>query len=377
MAESDSGQDKTEEATPKKERESREKGQIARSRELNTVLMLMCSAGALFYLGERMLIGITDVIKSAFILEREQVFDTKYIISILSDGVIHSMLAMTPFLIMTILVAFVASMLLGGWSFSVQALGFKMEKVSPVKGFKRMFGPQGAMELFKALSKFVIVVVVAAFVLMHFFEQIVGLGNEPLESGLAHAASLIIWAFLIASAGLLFVAVVDVPFQIWNHSKQLKMTKQEVRDEYKTTEGKPEVKQRIREVQMEMAQRRMMSDVPNADVIITNPTHYAVALKYDPKKMAAPIVVAKGADLMAAQIRRVATEAKVPLMASPALARSIYHTTDINAPIPAGLYKAVAMVLAYIFQVNQKKNRYRSRPLSMDDVPIPDDLRRD
>ncbi len=377
MAENESGQDKTEEATPKKERESREKGQIARSRELNTVLMLMCSAGALFYLGERMLTAITDVIRSAFVLEREQVFDTKYIISIMSDGVIHSMIGMAPFLIMTILVAFVASTMLGGWSFSIQALGFKMEKLSPVKGFKRMFGPQGLMELFKAFSKFIIVVIVAALVLMAYFEEIIGLGSEPLESGLAHAAELILWAFLIASAGLLFVAIVDVPFQIWNHSKQLKMTKQEVKDEYKTTEGKPEVKRRVREVQREMAQRRMMSDVPTADVVITNPTHYAVALKYDPKSMAAPVVVAKGADLVAAEIRRIANESNVPLMASPALARSIFHTTEINEAIPAGLYKAVAMVLAYIFQVNQKKNRYRSRPLSMHDVPIPNELRRD
>jgi flagellar biosynthetic protein FlhB len=376
MAEN-SGQERTEEATPKKQREAREKGQLARSRELNSLLMLLSSAAALFFLGQYMLKGISEIIESAFVLDRKQLFDTKYMISILTDAVVHSLFAIAPFLIMTVIVAFLSSVLLGGFAFSTQALGFKWEKVDPIKGFKRVFGPQGLMELFKAFAKFSIVVTVVIIVLWMYFEQIVGLSDEPLEHGLAHAAELVLWSFLITSCGLFFVAAVDVPFQIWNHNKQLKMTKQEVKDEYKDTEGKPEVKRRIRETQMAMAQKRMMAEVPKADVVITNPTHYAVALKYDPKKMAAPIVVAKGADLIAAEIRRVATEANVPLMASPALARSIYHTTEIDAPIPEGLYKAVAMVLAYIFQTKQKGRRYRTRPLSMQEVPIPDELRRD
>ena len=371
------GQEKTEEATPKKQREAREKGQIARSRELNTLMMLMASAAALFYLGPLMLNGLSDVIQSAFVLERRQIFDTKYLISILSEGVVRALYAIAPFLIMTVLVAFLSSVLLGGFSFSVKALGFKLEKVDPIKGFKRVFGPQGLMELFKAFAKFSLVVAMVLTALWIYFEQILGLSGEPLERGLAHAGELILWAFLFASSALIFVVAVDVPFQIWNHNKQLKMTKQEVKDEYKNTEGKPEVKQRIREAQMAMAQKRMMAEVPKADVVITNPTHYAVALKYDPQTMAAPIVVAKGADLIAAEIRRVATESDVPLMSSPALARSIYHTTEIDSPVPEGLYKAVAMVLAYIFQIKQKRRRYDTRPLSMDDVPIPEELRRD
>lgn len=376
MAEN-SGQERTEEATPKKQREAREKGQIARSRELNTLLMMLCSAATLFALGEYMLKGISDVISSAFVLERKQVFDTTYLTSILSDAVVHILLAIAPFLFMTVVVAFVASMMLGGWSFSVKALGFKWEKVDPIKGFKRIFGPQGLMELFKAFAKFSIVVAMVLLALWLYFDQIVTLSDEPLERGLSHAAELILWSFLIASAAMIFVAAVDVPFQIWNHNKQLKMTKQEVKDEFKDTEGKPEVKRRIRETQMEMAQRRMMAEVPKADVVITNPTHYAVALKYDPKTMEAPIVVAKGADLIAAEIRRIALESEVPLMSSPALARSIYHTTELDSPVPEGLYKAVAMVLAYIFQTKQKRRRYSKRPLTMHDVPIPDELRRD
>ena len=376
MAEN-SGQERTEEATPKKKREARDKGQIARSRELNTLMMMMCSAATLFILGEYMLKGISDVIGSAFVLERQQVFDTKYLTSILSDSVVHILIAIAPFLFMTVIVAFVASVMLGGWSFSVKALGFKWEKVDPIKGFKRIFGPQGLMELFKAFAKFSIVVSVVLVALWFYFDQIVHLSDEPLERGLAHAAELILWCFLFASCALIFVAAVDVPFQVWNHNKQLKMTKQEVKDEFKDTEGKPEVKRRIKEVQMEMAQRRMMAEVPKADVIITNPTHYAVALKYDPKTMAAPLVVAKGADLIAAEIRRIALESDVPLMSSPALARSIYHTTEIDSPIPEGLYKAVAMVLAYIFQTKQKGRRYSKRPMEMKDVPIPEELRRD
>lgn len=376
MAES-SAEDRTEEATPKKQREAREKGQIARSRELGTLMMMLCCAAALYVFGKYMLEGLYKVIQSAFVLERAQVFDTKYMISILNDAVIESMWAMMPFLIVTVIVAFVSSVALGGWAFSTQSLGFKWEKVDPIKGMKRIFGPQGLMELFKAFAKFSLVLIVMGFALWFYMEPIIGLSDESLESGLAHAAQLVLWFFIIAGAALVFVAAVDVPFQVWNHNRNLKMTKQEVRDEYKDTEGKPEIKRKIREVQMAMSQRRMMAEVPKADVVITNPTHYAVALKYDPKTMAAPIVVAKGADLIAAEIRRIATESSVPLLSSPALARSIYHTTEIDAPIPEGLYKAVAMVLAYIFQTKQKRRRTQARPLKMDEVPIPEELRRD
>ncbi len=373
----DDGQERTEEATPKRQREAREKGQIARSRELNTLLMLLASAAGLMFLGEDIIAGIEASIDTALTPTRQQIFDTNYPVKLFQSTVADMLLTLSPFFSISVLVALLAPSLLGGWSFSLKAIGFKWNKLDPIKGMGRVFGWQGVMELVKAIAKFTLVLIAAIVVLWFFLDEFLGLGSEPVKKGMVHAAELIIWAFLTASLGLSIVAVVDVPFQIWNHNKQLKMTRQEIKDEFKDTEGKPEIKRRVREVQMEMSRRRMMAEVPKADVIITNPTHFAIALRYDQAKMAAPVVVAKGADLIAAEIRRVATEANVPLLSSPALARSIYYTTELNEEIPAGLYKAAAMVLAYVFQIRKGRRNYRSRRLSMPNVPIPDELKRE
>lgn len=373
----DDGQERTEEATPKRKRDARDKGQVPRSRELTTLLMLVICSGALYVMGGHIVEMLNKTMEVNFTLSREQIFDTHTLLKLFDETMVAGLWGLAPFLLVTVIVALLAPALLGGWSFSSDAVGFKWEKMDPIKGLKRIFGWQGVMELFKAVAKFLIVVVATATVLWLFFDQYLGLGNESLQRGLIHAAELVFWALLVASCALGLVAAVDAPFQLWTHNKQLKMTHQEIKDEYKSTEGKPEVKRRIREVQMAMSQRRMMADVPKADVIITNPTHYAVALRYDPKSMAAPVMVAKGADLMAAEIRRVATESTVPIMSSPALARSIFYHTDIGAEVPTGLYKAVAMILAFVFQTRRKRQNYSAQPLSMPDVPIPDELRRD
>jgi len=192
-----------------------------------------------------------------------------------------------------------------------------------------------------------------------------------------HSAEVVGWSALWMSFGLILIAAVDVPFQLWDNKQKLMMTKQEVRDEYKDSEGKPEVKQRIRQLQHEMTQRRMMQAVPQADVVITNPTHFAVALKYDPEKGQAPMLLAKGSDFTALKIREIAQEHKVMLLESPALARSIYHTTELDQEIPAGLYLAVAQVLAYVYQIRQYQAGKGKRPEPLKDLPIPPDLRRD
>lgn len=373
----DDGQERTEEATPRRLRQAREKGQIPRSRELNTLLMMIFSAAGLLFLGRQMIEGMYRVFDIGFKPSRESVFDTEYALVHLGQAVFEAFSAIAPFLLLTAIVALVAPALVGGWGFSAESLSFKFERLDPIKGIKRVFGWQGLMELVKAFAKFVLVLIAVSVTLWFFVGDVLGLANESVEQGIAHAGEIILWVFLFACSGLALIAIADVPFQLWNHAKQLRMTHQEIKDEFKDTEGKPEVKRKVREAQMQMARRRMMADVPKADVIITNPTHFAVALKYDPKTMAAPVVLAKGADLIAAEIRRVAVENKVPLMSSPALARSIYHTTEIGAEVPAGLYRAVAMVLAYVFQTKQKRPFYSPRPMSMPNVPIPEDLRRD
>jgi flagellar biosynthetic protein FlhB len=242
-----------------------------------------------------------------------------------------------------------------------------------LKGLKRIFAARGLIELVKALVKFLLIGSVGAGLLWHFLPELMGLGRESVVSALAHTGSILSVSFVVLSASLLLIAAIDVPFQLWDHSKNLKMTRQEVKDETKNTEGKPEVKSRIRAMQREVAQRRMMQEIPKADVVITNPTHYAVALRYDAERMAAPIVVAKGVELVAGQIRSVATANNVPLFEAPPLARALYYSAEIDQEVPAGLYLAVAQILAYIFQLRASTSG-GPIPVRPDEVDVPDEF---
>jgi len=377
MAE-DTGQERTEEATPRRKQQAREKGQVPTSRELNTMIMMLASAGAIALLGPGIVDGIKELTVWNLKVSRETIFDVSSMHMLLEDSLVHAVMSLSPFFLVMILAAFVGPFLIGGVNFSMQALIFKWDKLDPIKGLGRVFAIKGFVELMKALVKFLVIGTVAILFLYQQFDSYLNLGNESVSSALPHAAQLLIWAFVIIASSLVLIALVDVPFQIWDYNKQLKMTFQEIKDENKDTEGNPEVRGRARRVQREIAQRRMMSEVPEADVIITNPEHYSVALKYDPKKMVAPIVVAKGVDIIAMQIRRVATENNVPLLEAPPLARSLYHTTDLNAAIPAGLYLAVAQVLAYVFQLRKSRSgtkQYANH--KMKDLDIPDDLQFD
>jgi flagellar biosynthetic protein FlhB len=375
MAEQDSAQEKTEEATPKRLREAREKGQIPRSRELNTMVLLVASAGTLLAFGPAMLEDMITLFESGFTVTRADIFDVTAMARLFIDGILQGFVLSAPLLIVAFAVSLVAPISLGGWSFSTEAIAPKLEKLDPIKGLKRVFGWQGLMELVKALAKFVVVAAVAAILLWGLAEEILSLGAEPVEQGLAHASRIVGWAFLSMSAVMILIAAIDVPFQLWNHARQLRMTRQEVKDEFKETEGRPEVKSRVRQLQREMAQRRMMEEVPKADVIVTNPTHFAVALKYE-RRMNAPRVVAKGADLIAKNIRNVAQEHGVPLFEAPPLARALYYSTEIDQEIPGGLYVAVAQVLAYVYQL-KNVSRGGPEPEPPSDLPVPDEFRQE
>ncbi len=379
MAEQETGQERTEEATPKRRQEAREKGQIARSRELNTMLLLLASAVAAWTLGPRIIKGIMGIMHDNLSLGRAEIFDPRLMTLQFRGALLEALGTLTPFFVIVVLVALFAPLAMGGWGFSGEAVSFKWDKLDPVKGLKRVFAWRGLVELLKALAKFIIVGSVALVFLYLSLGSLLGLGYEPVQQALGHSGQLFVHAFIVFSAALILIAAVDVPFQLWDHSRQLKMTHQEIKDEFKQTEGSPEAKSRMRRMQQDMAQRRMMSEVPKADVIVTNPHHYAVALRYDQARMAAPVVVAKGADLVAAKIRSIATESGVPIVSAPPLARAIFHTTELNAEVPAGLYLAVAQVLAYVFQLRQaaKRGASRRQNLQMDDLPIPDDMRYD
>ncbi len=349
--ENEDGQEKTEQATPKRLEEGRKKGQVPRSRELTTTAMLLVGALSLSLMGGEMIERVGQLMHNGLALERAKVFDRWAVIDQLGTAIGDAALLMAPFLLIMVVTAFAAPVALGGWAFSTEALAFKPGKINPLAGLRRMFSQRGLVEVVKALAKFALIGSIGAGLLWYYMPELLVLGRQSLPAGLAHSGGILSQSFILLSASLLLIVAIDVPFQLWDHAKNMKMTRQEVRDEQKNSEGKPEIKSRIRQLQREVAQRRMMEEIPHADVVITNPSHYAVALRYNAEKMAAPVVIAKGVELVAGQIRTVAAAHKVPLYEAPPLARALYYSTDINQQVPAGLYLAVAQILAYIFQL--------------------------
>ncbi|MFP4694995.1 flagellar biosynthesis protein FlhB [Thiohalospira sp.] len=371
MAENEDGQEKTEDPTPKRMQDAREKGQVPRSRELTTMGMVMAAAGAFYFFGPMMIDGLLDILEANFAVEREAVFDDGILVERFFASTLEGLWVITPFLIVMVVIAILGPIALSGWVFSLQALAFKWSKLDPVKGLGRVFGPRGALEFLKAFFKFGLVGALAILFLWMEGQAFLALGTASLEVAMARMGELLLYAFFFMSLSLILLAVVDIPFQLWDNQRQLKMTRKEVQDEHKQTEGDPQVKQRIRSLQQEMAQKRMMEEVPSADVVVTNPTHYAVALRYDQETMAAPVVVAKGVDLMATQIRSVASENDVPVLEAPPLARALYEHAELDQAIPAGLFQAVAQILAYLYFLREEG---QSGPERFEDLPIPEEL---
>lgn len=377
MAESESGADKSEEPTEKRLRESREKGQIARSRELSTVAVTLGGIGGLLASGGSLAQTLMAMMQGTFELTRETLLDEGSMVRLLMGSGLMALEAIMPLLIALLIASVVGPVSLGGWLFSAKAMAPKASRMNPGAGLKRMFSTKALVELLKALGKFLVVLGVALLVLSAYQDDLLSIAKQPLDLAIMHSVEIVGWSALWMACGLILIAAVDVPFQLWDNKQKLMMTKQEVRDEYKDSEGKPEVKARIRQLQRDAAQRRMMQAVPEADVVITNPTHFAVALKYDGDKGGAPRLVAKGGDFVALKIREIAQEHKVTVLESPALARAVYYSTDLDQEIPAGLYLAVAQVLAYVYQLRQYRAGKGRRPDPLNDVPIPPDLRRD
>lgn len=373
MAQDDNSQEKTEQPTPKRLKEAREKGQIPRSRELNTMLLLVVSAGSLLLMGPNMVDQLGALLTRGLSIERANAFDAAALMRVPYELMDQALQILMPFFLLMVVFALIAPLSLGGWTFSPQALAPKLERISPLKGLKRVFSSRGLVEMLKALAKFGLIASVAVGLLWNLADDFLGLSDEPLRQALGHMASLLGWSFLLLAATTVVIAAIDVPFQLWYHNKQLRMTLQEVKDELKETEGRPEVRGKVRSLQREIAQRRMMAEVPKADVVITNPTHFAVALRYDQENMRAPVVVAKGRDLIAFQIRSIALDSGVQIMEAPPLARALYHTTELDQEIPAELYVAVAQVLAYVFQLRIVRKEGGETPTPPSDLPVPDE----
>jgi len=374
MAE-DTGQERTEQPTARRKQQAREKGQVATSRELNTMLMMLFGGAGLLFLGPGATQRFANLFRGHLNISRNDIFDVGAMMRLFEQGLLDAFFILIPFFIIVVIAAIAGPLAIGGLNFSTKPLSFKWDKLDPIKGLGRVFAWRGLVELLKALAKFLIIGTVAVVYLNSHANEYIGLGNEPLFQAMGHAGSLLIISFIVIASALILIAAVDVPFQLWDHHRQLKMTFQEIKDENKDTEGNPDVRGRVRRVQREMAQRRMMAEVPKADVIVTNPTHYSVALKYNPaKNQGAPIVIAKGTDLIAMHIRTIAREHNIPIMEAPPLARALHYSTELDQEIPAGLYLAVAQVLAYVFQLKRSKKEYTQESHKMNDLPIPDDL---
>lgn len=369
MAEEQTGQERTEPPTERRKEEARKKGQVPRSRELNTMLSLLITGVGLWILGGGLIDGLFAITTSGFSVDRDTAFDTDQLPVHFMHMAVSAILTLAPLFAVTVVAALAGPMIMGGWSFSLQAMAFKLEKLDPVKGLGRVFSAKGLLELVKALLKFLMLMTVAYFLIMSFERQILTLSALTPGEASSRVVVMLVTSLIVLSAAMVLIVMFDVPFELWNFNKQLRMTRQEVRDEMKETDGRPEVKQRIRTLQREVSQRRMMQDVPTADVVITNPTHYSIALAYADGS-GAPKVVAKGRDLIALQIRTIAKEHEVPLYEAPPLARALYASTEVGDEIPSDLYLAVARVLAYLFQLRRSRpTDYVPRPLDLD---IPD-----
>lgn len=375
MAEQETTEEKTEEPTAKRIEKAREDGQVARSQELSVAAMMIGVASFMYLFGGALIINIGDVFKSGFVFDRRDVYSEALLPSAFGSHAISSFASILPIFLLALVIAVLAAGIIGGYNFSLKAIAPKSSKLNPLNGFKRMFGTQALVNLAKALAKFGLVGGVLYLVVKDRFNDLIALGFMDLKPAMADAGELIGLGAVLVTLTLIIAAAIDVPYQIYEHNKKLKMSKQEVKDEMKDTEGRPEVKAQIRRKQREMAMGQMMEAVSEADVVIVNPEHFAVALAYDPSSSGAPIVVAKGIDYLAQGIRDKAKESSVPIFHAPPLARAIYFTTELNKSVPEKLYYAVAQVIAYVFSLNSLNHGAVKTEKPNPEVPV--DMRYD
>ena len=373
MAE-DSDLEKTEQPSQRRLDQAREKGQVARSRELSTFAVLLAGGGTLWFLGASFTQRMVKLMQDGLTLTHDMAFNSGLLLPRLYTLSLDMLITFAPLLLALLLAAAFSPLLLNGWLFSIEALQPKFSKLNPVSGISRMFSSASLVELVKALGKAALVSGVAALVIWSNRDEVLGLSAQAAAASIPQMGHLIGMSFLMIVGAMLLIVLIDVPFQLWDHNKKLMMTKEEVRQEAKETEGDPMVKGRIRQLQREAARRRMMAAIPTADVVVTNPTHYAVALKYSETGMRAPMVVAKGSHLLALRIREIAEENHVPILEAPPLARALHKHTDLGESIPEALYSAVAEVLAYVYQLRRYERQGGAQPRQPSELPVPAEL---
>lgn len=369
--------EKTEPASPRRLEKAREDGDVPRSRELATCTILLAAGCGMWIFGAGMVTSLSRMLAGSLSFERELAFDMNLLVAHFAAGIGALLISFAPLAGLLMLVALASPVLIGGWMFSSKGVAPNFGKLNPISGLARMVSVNALVELLKAVGKTLVVGLVAWIVIASEFDALLALAQEPVRSSSAHLGHMLLVSFMLIVAALVLIAAIDAPYQVWQYSRKLMMTKQDVRQEHKESEGSPEIKARIRQQQREMARRRMMSEIPNADVVVTNPTHYAVALKYADGRSSAPRVVAKGADLLAARIREIAQEHRVPLLESPPLARALYRHAELGDQIPETLYTAVAEVLAYVYQLRAHQKHGGARPVMPGNLPVPPGMDRD
>ncbi|OGS90580.1 MAG: flagellar biosynthesis protein FlhB [Gallionellales bacterium GWA2_60_18] len=373
MAE-DSDLEKTEQPSQRRLDQAREKGQVARSRELSTFAVLLSGGAVLWFMGASFTQQMVKMVHDGLTLNRDMAFKADLLVPRLYDLSLDMLITFAPLLLAVMVAAAFSPLLLNGWLFSVEALQPKLSKLNPIAGLGRMFSRTALVELAKAVGKALLVGGVAAWVIWHNKDAVMALGTQAAVASIPQMGYLIGASFMAIVGAMLLIVAIDVPFQLWDHNKKLMMTKEEVRQENKETEGDPMVKGRIRQLQREAARRRMMAAIPTADVVVTNPTHYAVALKYSETGMRAPVVVAKGSHLLALRIREIAEENRVPILEAPPLARALHKHTELGDSIPEALYTAVAEVLAYVYRLRRYETQGGARPQAPAELPVPSTL---
>lgn len=372
MAE-DSDLERTEDPTGRRLEQAREQGQVPHSRELGTFLVLLVAGSTLWMMGGWFVQRSLAITRKGFGLESSWMHEPDLMLVRLADAASDALFAFAPLLAVLLLAAVLPPFFLNAWVFAPGALVPDFSRLDPLKGLGRMISWNSLMELVKAIVKATLVCGIGAILIWTQKDEILSLLTQPLDVALSHAGHMVAFSFLMLVLALALVVAADVPFQIWQYLDKLKMSKDEVKQEMKEMQGDPQIKGRIRSLQMQAARRRMMAAVPKADVIVTNPTHYAVALSYK-AGMAAPKVVAKGLGDVAQRIKQLGAENAVPLLEAPPLARALYRHADLDQEIPAALYAAVAEVLAYIFQLTQWRERGGTYPAMPKDLPVPPEL---
>lgn len=373
MAE-DSDLEKTEAATPRRLEKAREEGQVARSRELNTFMLLACGVAGLWFTGAYLYRTLNGVMRAGVWFDPRIARDTHVMTATAVESAFQALTSLMPLFGALVVVAIFSSVALGGLVFSSKSLEPKFERLNPLKGVARMFSAQTLVELVKTLAKAAVIGGIGATVIWSYREEMVSLMHAAPTEALIEGMRLVALCCALIVAALILVVGIDAPWQLYSHHKKMRMSRQDVRQEHKESEGDPHVKGRIRQQQRAMARRRMMSEIPNADVVVTNPTHYAVALAYSEQELGAPRVIAKGSGLVAARIREIAEQHKVPMFSAPPLARALHHHVEIGQEIPTALYGAVAQILAWVYQLRTWQPGVGVAPIRPDDLPVPAEL---